>query len=165
MHRRPGRDPLEPDHAPHDHVHVHAHAHGRNDAPAQWQTPHLHDHHHHEPPQPDEERDLDLVEQAFVDGFGAAADPTSFLRLAGVPFEGVDAEGRRLALLRVERDQATDIGAITPRLGGGAFRYDPLPAKMTTRRDRLRFIYFDGAEIRALGFAEARALTPVDQVD
>ena len=40
------------------------------------------------------EPDLDLIEAAFVDGFSAASDPTSFLRLAQVPFELTTADGR-----------------------------------------------------------------------
>jgi hypothetical protein len=38
-------------------------------------------------------------------------------------------------------------------------RYDPLPAKLVSRRRKLDFVYFDGTEIRKLNFAEALALT------
>jgi len=125
---------------------------------AQWQTPHVHDdhHHHHEPETA--EPDFDLVEQAFADTFPAAADPTSFLRLAGIPFTGLDADGNRLCLLRVEYNQATDVGTVTPHLGGRDFRYDPLPAKMTSRRERLAFVYQAGGALRSLSLGEAKAL-------
>ena len=53
-----------------------------------------------------------------------------------------------------------DVGSLNPRLGGGGFRYDPLPAKLVSRRRRLRFVYHDGTGVRPLGFAEARALRP-----
>ena len=100
-------------------------------------------------PEPDHgEPDLDLVETAFVDAFIIAADPTSFLRLARVPFDTTRPDGTRLVLLRVEIDAVTDVGGIMPHLGGGSFRYDPLPAKITSRRRRLRFVYFDGKEVR-----------------
>jgi hypothetical protein len=125
---------------------------------AQWQTPHRshgeHDHGHDLA-----EADVDLVEAAFVEGFLVASDPTSFLRLARVPFEATRADGAKLALLRVEVDAVVDVGAVTPHLGGGSFRYDPLPARMVSRRKRLRFIYFDGEEPRPLELAEVRALT------
>jgi hypothetical protein len=137
---------------------------GHNHAPApqrvvQWQRPHLDasagqgagDHDHSEP-------DLDLVETAFVEGFAGAPDPTSFLRLAQVPFEATAPDGARLALLRVEADAVTDVGSVMPHLGGESFRYDPLPARMVTRRRRLRFIYGDGRATRALSFAEVRGL-------
>lgn len=127
----------------------------------QWQTPHLpHDHVHDAPADPRSE-DIDLVETAFVEGFARAADPVSFLRLAGIPFVGASADGRRLHLLRVETEDAVDVGAVMPVLGGGAVRYDPLPAKLTSRRRRLGFLYHDGEAVRRLGFAEARALQDV----
>jgi hypothetical protein len=136
-------------HAPHGPGHNHSHAHR---APVQWQTPH----------QPEggtgataPEPDLDKVEQAFVEGFLAATDPTSFLRLARVPFE-MTKESTNLRLLRVEVDALTDVGSLTPHLGGGTFRYDPLPANFVTQRRRLRFVYFDGSNLRALSYAELR---------
>lgn len=121
----------------------------------QWQTPH----------QPDggkaaaapAEPDLDKVEAAFVDGFLGAADPTSFLRLARIPFE-IAADGAGLRLLRVEIDALTDVGSLTPHLGGGAFRYDPLPSNFVSRRRRLRFVYFDGEALRGLSYAELREM-------
>ena len=126
--------------------------------PAQWQTPHRDD-----APKPEEGRprpgtDLDLVEAAFVEGFLVASDATSFLRLARVPFEGTAADGAKLALLRVEVDSVADVGSITPHLGGATFRYDPLPARMISRRKRLRLVYFDGRRPRMLDLAEAMTL-------
>ncbi len=127
----------------------------------QWQRPHLDQAHGDEAhadahPEPD----LDLVETAFVEAFASASDPTSFLRLAQVPFEGTAPDGARLALLRVEVDAVTDVGSVMPHLGGESFRYDPLPARMVARRRRLRFVYGDGRTTRALSFAEVRGLAP-----
>jgi hypothetical protein len=116
-------------------------------------------HHTSDPdPTPPAERDLDLVETSFVEGFGRAPDPTSFLRLASIPFVGVAADGRRLHLLRVEIEGLTDVGAVSPLLGGAGVRYDPLPARMVSQRRRLAFVYHDGRRIVRLHFAEARAL-------
>ncbi|WP_018389134.1 hypothetical protein [Ancylobacter sp. FA202] len=142
----------------HSHAHAHGHNHGHSPRPAaQWQTPHL-----PQPPEaaeePGHEPDLDLVEKAFVEGFASASDPTSFLRLARVPFDAVTVEGTRVSLLRVETGETTDIGAVMPHLGGGSFRYDPLPAAMTSRRRTLRFVYFDGAAALPLTLAQVRAL-------
>jgi hypothetical protein len=151
-------------HRGHDHDHHH---HGNGAAGAghnhvqpasgtvQWQTPHKPQveagHDTHEP-------DLDLVEMAFVEGFATAKDPASFLRLARIPFEAVDAQGAKLVMLRVESDAVTDVGALMPQLGGGAMRYDPLPARMVTHRRRLRFVYFDGSAPRLLTLGEVREL-------
>ena len=153
-------------HRGHDHDHHH---HGNGAAGAghnhaqpikgtvQWQTPHLpHEHdHHHEHAEPD----LDLVEMAFVEGFATTKDPASFLRLARNPFEATDAEGRKLVLLRVESGATTDVGTLSPQLGGGSMRYDPLPARMVTHRRALGFVYFDGKEPRVLTLGEVRGLT------
>ena len=102
------------------------------------------------------EADLDQVEAAFVEGFLAASDPTSFLRLAGIPFTATAADGAKLVLLRVETEVVADVGSVTPHLGGGSFRYDPLPQALVSRRRRLRFVYFDGAGPRHLTFADVR---------
>ena len=124
---------------------------------AQWQTPHLphdrdrDDHHHHE-------ADLDMVEKVFVESFTTSTDPTSFLRLARVPFEAIDRAGRRLQLLRVETEFNYHVGSVTPHLGGSSMRFDPLPASMVSQRRRLRFVYFDGGAARLLRLGEVREL-------
>ncbi|WP_075219132.1 hypothetical protein [Acuticoccus yangtzensis] len=144
-------------HRAHHHPHGHAHPHGHNQGTAQWQTPHVEggpdapQHHHHEP-------DLDLVEKAFVEGFQAASDPTSFLRLAGIPFSGRAADGTSLKLLRVAVDLVADVASLTPHIGGESFRHDPLPAAMVSKRETLRFVYFDGMGPVSLSFEDARNL-------
>jgi hypothetical protein len=152
----------------HDHEHRdgHGHAddhraagpgHNRPKAAAQWQVPHRPE--AAEEPAPPAERDLDLVEASFVEGFLRAADPTSFLRLASIPFVGTDGSGRRLHLLRVETESLTDVGAVAPLLGGEGVRYDPLPARLVSQRRRLAFVYHDGRSLQRLDFARARRLT------
>ena len=122
---------------------------------AQWQTPHLPN---GTKVQVDDQRDADLVEESFVEGFSRASDPTSFLRLAGVPFSVVDESGKTLSLLRVQLDQTTDVGSITPHLGGESYRYDPLPSKMVSKRQSLRFVYHDGQGLRELDLSTAKQL-------
>ncbi len=163
MHRGLDHDHFEHGHFEHDHgggsAAVVHHHHNRPvpGRPAQWQTPHRDG--AQEVPAQQAEPDLDLVEAAFVEGFASASDPTSFLRLAHIPFEAVAGDGVKLALLRVEVDAVTDVGALTPHLGGETMRFDPLPACMVSRRKRLRFVYFDGGKLRALGLAQVRVLT------
>lgn len=165
MHR--GHDHHTHDHGAGGHSHANGHSHTHEQAghnhghgprrSAQWQTPHLpepmeeDDHYHGEP-------DLDLVEKAFVESFSTASDPTSFLRLARVPFDAVTQDGTRVSLLRVETSETTDVGSVMPHLGGGSFRYDPLPAAMSSRRKQLRFVYFDGRATVPLTLAEVRTL-------
>ena len=106
--------------------------------------------------------DLDLVEASFVESFATTKDVTSFLRLAGIPFVGADAAGRRFNLLRVEVEEVSDVGAVMPLVGGAGYRYDPLPARFVSRRRKLAFAYHDGAETLSLDFAAARALKDID---
>jgi hypothetical protein len=131
---------------------------------AQWQTPHLPDGTKVQVPERAAPADFDLVEASFIEGFSAASDPTSFLRLAGVPFSGLDSEGRALSLLRVAIDDVTDVGSISPHLGGATFRYDPLPAKLVSKRRKLAFIYHDGGAPRSLSLGKARALQPATEM-
>ncbi|MFL5334749.1 MAG: hypothetical protein ACJ8H8_16555 [Geminicoccaceae bacterium] len=148
-------------HHPHDDLgHGHHHGPGHNQPPrraAQWQVPHRAGG-SAEPAPAQPEPDFDLVEAAFAEGFGTASDPTSFLRLAGVPFEGLDGAGHRLRLLRVELEQVAGVGAVTPHLGGDGFRYDPLPAKLVAKRRRLRLVYHDGTGLQALSLGQAKLL-------
>ncbi len=152
-------------HSGHDHDHHHhgnggsaGHNHVTPLRAAQWQTPHLPDYHMHDEDHHHGELDLDLVEMAFVEGFATTKDPASFLRLARIPFEAIDANGTKLVLLRVETGATTDIGTLMPQFGGGVMRYDPLPARMVTHRRKLSFIYFDGGAPRALTLGEVREL-------
>ncbi len=155
-------------HHAHDHDHHHdggvsgyglAPAAGHNAAAqiAQWQEPRGHE------ARPDApEPDFDLVEGAFAENFPRATDPTSFLRLARIPFVGRHPDGRTLRLLRVEYEVATDIGSVTPHVGGETLRYDPLPAQMVSTRKRLRFAYQDGESVVRLTLGETRALAESD---
>ena len=129
--------------------------------PAQWQTPHL-PRGHAAPPDHDAEPDLDLVEAAFVEGFERATDPTSFLRLAGIPFRS-ERDGQDLHLVRVEIESLTDMAAVTPLLGGKGHSVAPLPSSRVARRRRLSVLYLAGDTMQRLDRAEARAqpdLTP-----
>jgi len=125
---------------------------------AQWQTPHHHAHGHTSEP----EADFDLVEASFAENFPRASDPTSFLRLARIPFVGRHPDGRVLRLLRVEYEEATDVGSVTPHVGGESLRYDPLPAQMVSTRKRLRFVYQAGESVTRLTLGEARTLSEED---
>jgi hypothetical protein len=143
------------------HHHTHPHPPGHNGPagkPLQWQTPHLPHDVLNEQPIDSRMVDIDLVETAFLEGFARAPDPSSFLRLAGIPFVGETADGLRLHLLRVETEDLVDVGAVMPLVGGAGVTYHPLPAKLTSHRRRLSFVYHDGTEQRRLGFAAARAL-------
>jgi hypothetical protein len=58
-------------------------------------------------------------------------------------------------------DRPGTVLAAWAHLGGGSFRYDPLPAKLLSRRRRLRLIYHDGRGLWPLSLGQAKALAPV----
>jgi len=158
-HHHHGHDHGDHHHGPNGHHH-NPHPVGHNGPagkPLQWQTPHLPHDHAHEPADL-RATDLDLVEIAFLEGFARAPDTSSFLRLAGIPFVGETADGLRLHLLRVETQDMVDVGAVMPLIGGGGVTYHPLPAKLTSHRRRLAFVYHDGTGQRPLDFGAARLL-------
>ena len=95
-------------------------------------------------------REFQKMNGVYSRMFGAHRPARTTIGVAALPGEK----------LRVEIDAVTDVGGIMPHLGGESFRYDPLPAKITSRRRRLRFIYFDGKEVRPLAIGEVRALGP-----
>ena len=140
-----------------DHHHGVGHNHA-SESTAQWQTPHLPHDHKTEPGEHYLEPDLDLVESTFIEGFAATSDPTSFLRLAGIPFVA-EADGRQLTLLRVEINDATDVGSLTPHLGGDGFRYAPLPVQLVGRRRSLTFAYHSNDGLARFSLADVRKLT------
>jgi hypothetical protein len=128
----------------------------RNGAPAQWQAPTA----AHATP-PDAAPDFDLVEEAFCRAAEAAADAPSLLRLAKVPFVGVDARGDVLRLLSYRIEQETEVGAIGPGFDAETVVYHPVPAARVRTLRRLRFLYHSAAGTRELGLAEAQALRDV----
>ena len=97
------------------------------------------------------------MEAAFSEGFAIARDPTSFLRLAHVPFEalsrrrraaGAAAGGNRRSC-RCRQSHAASRRRVVPlRSASGADGFKP---------PRLRFVYFDGHSPRALKLSEVRA--------
>jgi hypothetical protein len=123
-------------------------------APAQWQTP------QGGPSSPsDGTPDFDLVEAAFCRAAETASDATSLLRLAKVPFIGIDAGGQVLRLLSYRIEQETEVGAIGPGFDAANVVYHPMPASRVRTIRRLKFLYHSGDGLRELGLAAAQNLS------
>jgi len=120
---------------------------------AQWQAPQS------APAAPPEhEADFDLVEAAFCRAAATADDATSLLRLAGIPFVGMDTKGATLRLLAYRIEEETEVGAVSPGFGAGDVVYHPVPGSRVKSLRRLVFAYHAADGIRRLSLAEARAL-------
>ena len=125
---------------PHDHPHHHHHEHhaahgtGHNHAHGD----HLHSHMHHA----DEAADLQVLATQFIDGFLQAADKTSYLKLAGVPFERPSAAGAKaLKLIDVELKTDWQVGTASPSFGSRELSYLPFPGEMVSERTNMSLIY------------------------
>lgn len=124
---------------PHDHPHYHAH--GHHHAPGHnhpHDADHLHSHMHHH----DEAADLQVLAAQFIDGFVKAADKTSYLKLAGVPFERPGQGGdKALKLVDVELTTDWQVGTASPSFGSRELSYLPFPGEMVRERTNMSLIY------------------------
>lgn len=119
------------DHHHHDHAH---HGHGHNHAHGE----HLHSHMHHE----DQAADLQVLATQFIEGFLQAKDKTSYLKLAGVPFERPSSAGSKaLKLIDVELKTDWQVGTASPSFGSRELSYLPFPGEMVQERTNMSLIY------------------------
>ncbi|MEM9433923.1 MAG: hypothetical protein AAGA12_08370 [Pseudomonadota bacterium] len=116
---------------PHDIVngHIgHNHAHG--------------DHLHSHMPDADKAQELQVLTEQFIDGFVAAKDKMSYLRLAGVPLEIAASDGGpNLKLVDVQLTTEWQVGTASPSFGSQELSYLPYPGDMVTERTNMGFIY------------------------
>lgn len=138
---------------PHDHPHTHGHAHPHDHNHAQ--PDHLHSHMH----APDLAAELQILSAQFIDGFLQARDKTSYLRLAGVPFERDGKEGRG-SLKLVDVHLATDwqVGTASPGFGTRQLSYLPFPGEMVRERTNMAFVYVSISERAQVDLREFLAL-------
>ena len=121
---------------PHDHGHDHSHGLGHNHT----HPGHLHSHAHG---QNGRERveELKALTVAFVEGFRAADDKTSYLRLAGIPFSRTGPDGLTMHLVDAEIRSNWQIGTASPAFASRELVYMPYPGKMVTGREEMVFTY------------------------
>lgn len=157
-------------HHPHDHHHGHDHHHhhdhhghthgpGHNHADVR----HLHSHAHGQNGR-ERREELKALTEAFVEGFRAADDKTSYLRLAGIPFSRTGSDGLAMHLVDAEIRSNWQIGTASPAFASRELVYLPYPGKMVTGREEMVFTYVSLTE-RAdvpLGELISSKLEPTD---
>lgn len=141
---------------PHDHHHRrddrHVHSHGHNHT----QPDHLHSHMHG----PDLAAELQVLSAQFIDGFVQAADKTSYLRLAGVPFERDGVEGKgSLKLVDVQLFTEWQVGTASPGFGTRQLSYLPFPGEMVSERTNMGFVFVSISEKVVLDLRDFLAMT------
>ncbi|WP_236016669.1 hypothetical protein [Salipiger abyssi] len=93
--------------------------------------------HHH-----DDAADLQVLAAQFIDGFVQAKDKTTYLRLAGVPFERPGKGGEKaLKLVDVELTTDWQVGTASPSFGSRELSYLPFPGEMVRERTNMSLIY------------------------
>lgn len=119
----------------HDHHHHHHHPHDHNHA---HDADHLHSHMHDQ----DDAADLQVLAAQFIDGFLQAKDKTSYLKLAGIPFERPGKGGAKaLKLVDVELTTDWQVGTASPSFGSRELSYLPFPGEMVRERTNMSLIY------------------------
>lgn len=119
----------------HDHHHHHHHPHDHNQG---HDADHLHSHMHDQ----DDAADLQVLAAQFIDGFLQAKDKTSYLKLAGIPFERPGKGGAKaLKLVDVELTTDWQVGTASPSFGSRELSYLPFPGEMVRERTNMSLIY------------------------
>lgn len=90
----------------------------------------------------DEAADLQVLAAQFIDGFVQARDKTSYLKLAGVPFERPGRRGAKaLKLVDVELKTDWQVGTASPSFGSRELSYLPFPGEMVRERTNMSLVY------------------------
>ncbi len=123
---------------PPDHRHLQSHPHGDPQAAA-----------------PGQARDDDsLLADALMEGFEAAEDKPSFLRMARSPSHLHGADGEVLRLVDVELRYAYQVGTASPAFNAEELVYLPFPASMIRERADMIFVYVALRSRRDVGLRE-----------
>ena len=129
----------------HDHNHSHDHSHvhpmGHNHDHADHLHSHLHGH-----SDADKAEDLQALATSFIDGFRAAEDKTSYLRLSGVPFHRTGSDGLVLHLVDAAISANWQIGTASPAFASKELVYMPFPGSMVKDRTTMTFTYVSMTE-------------------
>lgn len=123
---------------PPDHEHLHSH---------------LHDGPKTAPPGPQRD-DNALLADALMEGFDAAEDKASFLRMARIPQHLHAADGSTLRLVDVELRYAYQVATASPAFSAEELVYLPFPANMIRERADMVFAYVSLRERRDVGLEE-----------
>jgi hypothetical protein len=116
---------------PHDIVNGHiGHNHSHGD--------HLHSH----MPDADKAEELQVLTTQFIDGFVAAKDKMSYLRIAGVPLQIKPTDGGpSMKLVDVQLTTEWQVGTASPSFGSNELSYLPYPGPMVKERTNMGLVY------------------------
>lgn len=128
----------------HDHDHPH-HEHGLGHNHAHGPADHLRSHVHGTSSR-ERIEELKVLATSFIEGFRAADDKTSYLRLAGIPFQRSGADGLSLNLVDAAIASNWQIGTASPAFASRELVYMPFPGNMVSHRETMTFTYISLTE-------------------
>ena len=140
----------------HDHHHHHGHHHGPGHNHAHGD--HLHSHVHGDVAR-ERAEETQALAAAFLDGFRKAADKTSFLRIAGVPFKRAGSDGLAMHLVETRIESKWQLGTASPAFGSRELVYLPYPGGMVAERETMTLTYVsltERADIDVTDFLSGR---------
>lgn len=120
-------------HDHHDHPHGPGHNHGHG-------ADHLHSHVHGDAGR-ERTEELQVLAANFIEGFRTATDKTSYLRLAGIPFQKSGADSLTMNLVDASIASNWQIGTASPAFASRELVYMPFPGSMVTHRENMVFTY------------------------
>lgn len=85
--------------------------------------------------------ELQALAESFIDGFRAAEDKVSYLRLAGVPFGMPGPDGLDRKLVDVTIAEGFQVATASPAFGSRDLVYLPFPGEMVAARTALTLVY------------------------
>ncbi len=140
------------------HAHSHPHDHGNGHEHSQDHshpgpghnhrhegTEHLHSHVHGQSAK-ERAEEVKVLATSFLEGFRSAEDKTSYLRLAGVPFQRKGSDGLIMYLVDAAIVANWQIGTASPAFASRELLYMPFPGKMIDSRESMTFTYVSLSE-------------------
>jgi len=89
----------------------------------------------------DKAEEIQALSVSFIDGFRAAEDKTSYLRLAGVPFHRPGSDGLVQHLVDAKIESNWQVGTASPAFASRELVYMPFPGAMVQARETMTFTY------------------------
>ncbi|TYC65732.1 hypothetical protein FMN63_25515 [Stappia sp. BW2] len=132
-------------HHHHQHSHEHTHDHGDLAGHNHAGPDHLHSH-VHGASQTGRAEELRALAESFIDGFRAAEDKTSYLRLAGVPFHRPGTDGLVQHLVDAKIVSNWQVGTASPAFASRELVYMSLPGSMVKARETMTFTFVSLSE-------------------
>lgn len=128
-------------HNHHGHAHDHNnHHHGPGHNHSHDHADHLHSHVHGDTNK-NRTEELKVLATSFVENFRTAEDKTSYLRLAGIPFQRKGDDGLTMSLVDTAINANWQIGTASPAFASRELVYMPFPGNMISHRESMTFTY------------------------